>query len=169
VRPRAMWRGAPVRSLSAVFGGRGVEGRMTRKHPRRRERPVVDRYGRTPLHDAALAGDVEEARRLLQAGADPSAADDDGWTPLHAAAQNWHVDVVVALLEAGANVDARDSHGNTALSTAVFNSRGRGDVIVALRRHGADPHAANRHGVSPLALARTIANYDVAQHFTDLP
>jgi hypothetical protein len=27
----------------------------------------------------------------------------------------------------------------------------------------------NHHGVSPLSLARTIANYDVAQFFADLP
>ena len=27
----------------------------------------------------------------------------------------------------------------------------------------------NRHGVSPVSLARNIANYDVAQFFTDVP
>jgi len=142
---------------------------MTRKQPKRKERPGVDRYGRTPMHEAALVGDIPEMTRLLSAGADPNASDDDGWTPLHVAVQNWHLDVVNALLAAGANVNAQDVHGNTPLSTAVFNSRGRGDLIVVLRRHGADPALQNHHGITPVGLARTIANYDVAQYFVDVP
>ena len=38
-----------------------------------------------------------------------------------------------------------------------------------LRDSGADPLHKNNHGVSPLILARTIANYDVRQFFTDIP
>jgi len=45
----------------------------------------------------------------------------------------------------------------------------RGGLIALLRSHGADPHAENKHGVSPVSLARTIANYDIAQFFKDLP
>ncbi len=122
------------------------------------------------MHYAALDGDLSEVRRLLAAGADPGAADDTGWTPLHFAAQGQHATVAQALLVAGANVDARDSHGNTPLSKAVFKCDGvRGDLIALLRSHGADPHAENKHDVSPVSLARIIANYDVAQFFKDLP
>jgi hypothetical protein len=42
-------------------------------------------------------------------------------------------------------------------------------VIESLRRAAADPYAANSSGVTPLSLARTIANYNVAQFFADLP
>ena len=66
-------------------------------------------------------------------------------------------------------IQISEMHGNTALGTAVFNSRGRGEVIAQLRAAGADPSACNNHGVSPLALARTIANYNVAQFFADIP
>ncbi len=125
--------------------------------------------GRTPLHRAAIEGNGDEARRLLVAGNDPDACDDDGWTPLHFAAQGWHVPVAEALLAAGAQVDARDSYGNTPLWRATFSSKGRGDLIALLRAHGADPNLENDSGVSPLGLARTIANFDVAQHFADLP
>jgi ankyrin repeat protein len=141
---------------------------MTRKQPKRKDRPGVDRYGRTPMHKAAIDGDMPELTRLLNGGADPSASDDDGWTPLHAAVQNWQLDVVNALLAAGANVNAQDVHGNTPLITAVFNSRGRGNVILALMRHGADPALPNHHGITPVELARTIANYDVAQYFVNV-
>jgi ankyrin repeat protein len=144
------------------------DGRM-RKQPKRKDRPGVDRYGRTELHYAALEGDVPKISGLLSAGLGAGAADDDGWTPLHAAVQAGSLPACVALLQAGAPVDARDANGNTPLSTAVFESRGRGDLIKLLREHGADPTRANNHGVSPLKLAHTIANFDVRQFFADLP
>ncbi len=141
---------------------------MTQKTPKRTPRPGVDEYGRTPLHYAALDGDAGELEPLLGAGADPNAQDDNGWSALHFAAQARCVACVRALLAAGAEVDLRDSHGNTPLSTAVFNSRGDGSVIAVLREAGADPRRPNDHGVSPVTLARTIANVDVARFFTDL-
>ena len=142
---------------------------MARKQPKRKQRPGVDEYGRTPLHYAAADGKVEEVIRLLSGGADPNAQDDNGWTPLHFAAQAVSPGVTEALLGAGAQTELKDCFGNTALSTAVFQSRGDGSVIQLLRRAGADPHAANSSGVTPLSLARTIANFDVRQFFTDLP
>jgi ankyrin repeat protein len=125
--------------------------------------------GRTPLHYAALEADADRVRQLLDSGSIADAADDNGSTPLHFAAQSNAADAAGLLLEAGASVDARDSYGNTPLSKAVFHSRGFGEVIKLLRAKGADPHTKNNHGVSPLSLARTIANYDVRQFFQDLP
>ncbi|HTI26080.1 MAG TPA: hypothetical protein VL652_34145 [Kutzneria sp.] len=52
--------------------------------------------------------------------------------------------------------------------TAVFESRGHGELIELLRAAGADPHAVNRSGQNPLGLARLIVNYDVRQYFADL-
>ena len=124
---------------------------------------------RTPLHDAAIDGDEQEVRRLLSAGAKPNTPDRSGWTPLHFAAQEHAAGAVRALLEAGAEVDPVDAYGNTPLWRATFGSRGRGEVIQLLREAGADPWRANASGVSPVSLARTIANYPVAQHFADLP
>jgi uncharacterized protein len=42
-------------------------------------------------------------------------------------------------------------------------------MIQLLRESGADPHLENRHGVTPVQLARTIGNYDVAQFFVNVP
>ena len=141
---------------------------MTAKHPKRKERPGVDRAGRTPLHYAAADADVQLVHQLLATGLISGAADDDGWTPLHFAAQSNAADVAMILLDAGAQVDPMDSNGNTPLSKAVFNSRGDGNLIKLLRSRGANPYAKNKHGVSPLELATTIANYDVRQFFSDL-
>jgi ankyrin repeat protein len=141
---------------------------MTKKQPKRHDRPGIDRYGRTPLHYAAMDGDAAHAESLLKDGADPDAPDDNGWTPLHFAAQTGSVPVAEALLSATAAIDPRDANGNTPLSTAVFNSRGEGSLIQLLRSHGADPLAANAYGETPAGLAREIANHDIAQFFTDV-
>ena len=56
---------------------------MVGKHPKRIPREGVDRAGRTPLHYAAVEGTAADAIRLLSAGADPNARDNNGWSPLH--------------------------------------------------------------------------------------
>jgi ankyrin repeat protein len=129
---------------------------------------VRDRQGRTPLHAAALRGDLTEVERLIAAGADPSATDRNGFTPLHLAAQEGQLGAAQLLLDAGAEVDQRNKFGNTALFVAVFNSRGLGDLISLLRERGADPMAENASGQTPFGLAHLIANFDVAQYFADL-
>jgi len=130
---------------------------------------TVDREHRTELHYAACEGDLILVQTLLSNGADPNAQDSQGWSPLHFAAQAASVSVTKALLAAGARTELRDSFGNTALSRAVFCSKGDGAVIAALRDAGANVQAENSSGVTPVALARNIANYDVAQFFTDVP
>lgn len=129
----------------------------------------VDHAGRSLLHHAALTNDVHATETLLAAGEDPALADRQGFTPLHLAAQENSVEVADLLLQHHAPVDQANRFGNTPLFTAVFNSQGRGDLIGLLRHWGADPHQANNAGTTPLALARKIANYNVARFFADLP
>jgi ankyrin repeat protein len=129
----------------------------------------MDRAGRTPLQYAALEGNLNEVRRLLAEGCDVDAPDAQGFVPLHFAAQEFHPEVVRLLLEGGATVDAVNAFGNTPLWTAVFNSKGRGEVISLLRASGADPLHANEAGRTPVDLARLIGSSDVAQYFADVP
>jgi ankyrin repeat protein len=141
---------------------------MTGKVPKKKTREGVDDYGRTPLHYAAGKGQASEVIELLAVGADANAQDDNGWTPLHFAAQAVSPECTSELLRAGANPSLQDRFGNTPLFRAVFDSKGNGSVIKLLRKAGADPGAKNNHGVSPVSLARTIANYNVAQYFADV-
>jgi len=60
---------------------------MTGKQPKRKPRPGVDEYGRTPLHYAAAEGNAEDVVKYLKAGNNPNLQDDNGWSPLHFAAQ----------------------------------------------------------------------------------
>jgi uncharacterized protein len=129
---------------------------MTGKQPKQKDRPGIDRYGRTELHYAAKENDVAKAQGLIKGEVDVNGKDDNGWTALHFAAQFNSVDVAKLLLEAGAEVDPTDSSGNTPLSTAVFNYRGSGDLIELLREKSADPCRENHRGQSPMGLARSF-------------
>jgi len=120
-----------------------------------------DREGRTPLANAIISERLAIAEMLLRAGANANAADKQGLTPLHFAAQRYSLALVNLLLGARAEVDPVDSYGNTPLFRAIFESRGRADVVKALLGAGANQHLKNTSGVSPRDLAETIANFDV--------
>ena len=135
----------------------------------RRKRTQLDEFRRSALHYAAADGDFDKAQAEVAAGADVNAADVNGWTPLHFAAQSQSAPIVRLLIEKGSRIDVPDQHGNTPLGRAVFAFKADGQTIRLLRDAGADPFKKNKHGVSPEALARTIANYPVAECFADLP
>lgn len=126
---------------------------------------MTDRAGRTPLHYAALAGDLDAVAAEVGGGADVDAADAQGFTPLHFAAQECHPGAAQQLLDAGASIDSVNTFGNTPLWVATMHSRGRGEVIELLLARGADEHRANNSGISPRELAKTIANHDVLQFY----
>lgn len=129
----------------------------------------MDPSGRTPLHYAAMSDDVSTVEALIADGLSPDAGDSQGFTPLHLAAQEHSVAAAGALIARGARVDSVNAFGNTPLFVAVFNSRGRGELIELLRSHGADPLRPNTSGQTPAGLARLIGNYDVSKFFADVP
>jgi len=124
-----------------------------------------DLDGRTPLFEATLLGNIPIVQYLIMNGADVNAMDDRGETPLHFAAREYQVDAAKCLISHGAFVDAKDANGNTPHSTAVYSSSGRGDMIRLLLASSADRDLKNRYGVSPIMLAKSIANFNVYQHF----
>jgi acyl-CoA-binding protein len=77
-----------------------------------------DKSGQTALHLAADQGNDECVQLLLQAGANPNAADLDGITVLQTAVIADHVSTAALLLQAGANADQTDADGETPRSCA---------------------------------------------------
>ena len=100
-----------------------------------------DKYGDTPLHDAAEYGNTEVATLLLDRGADVNARDNYDNTPLHNAVLYGNTEVATLLLDRGADVAARNNEGYT-LSQAV--------IPISLR---ADVAAKNNEGYTPLHYA----------------
>ena len=71
--------------------------------------------GSTPLQWAVYEGDVAEARRLLDDGADVSLANNYGATAMGLAAEVADTEILKLLLEAGADADSPNPDGQTAL------------------------------------------------------
>ncbi|CAG9462782.1 unnamed protein product [Pedinophyceae sp. YPF-701] len=109
------------------------------------------------LLEAARNGDVRQARRLVDEGADPAAVDDEsGVTALHEAAWDCNTEMLQLFVAAGADVDAADVRNETALDDAA--QRGCVESVRWLvTEGGADVLVSDVDGRTPLhtaALAR---------------
>lgn len=69
--------------------------------------------GDTPLHVAAIWGDVGVGRLLLDAGADPNVQGEYGNTPLHEAVEQQQYEFVKLLLARGASKRVQNDDGLT--------------------------------------------------------
>jgi ankyrin repeat protein len=118
-------------------------------------------YGWTPLHAAALSGQVEISRSLLQYKADDNAQDLYGKTPLHKASEMGRVNVARLLLEHGAEVNARDNSRNTPLHYAS-RLRHR-EVVRLLVEHGGKIDAENDKGRTVSRVASDEGHHDIAK------
>ena len=121
----------------------------------------------TPLHSAALSGDVAAIRSLLASGANVNARNDGGMTPLHLAATERKL--VLATLEAvaksGHDELSRAASKEMGLDTlgeadreglvAILKSGAddRTDTVRALLAGGADVNARGKDGFTPLHFA----------------
>jgi len=123
--------------------------------------------GETPFVRAALSGDIEVMRLLLENGADPNIATTQGSTALMAASGiNWipgqtytrseadYVEAVRLCLEHSAPVNAANSLGLTAMHGAA--NRGWVSIMQILADHGAKLDAKDKEGRTPMTYAQGI-------------
>ncbi|KZS60289.1 ankyrin repeat domain-containing protein [Mycobacterium ostraviense] len=154
-----------------------------------------DRAGRTPLHYAVIDAPVgldhttalkdpslkaenhrkivefilANSRRLLDAGADVNAIDEQGCTPLHFAAKGESDEIVRLLLDAGADVNARNDKDETPLYNAVRNTTPAAlDIMRLLRERGADPTIETANGSTALRFVSRYGKPEEKEVFADL-
>lgn len=114
---------------------------------------------------AAAAGDADRVRELLDAGADPDAADGDGRTAVTHAAYGDHPEVVRLLLEAGADVDGQDTtRANPLLSTG---ETGYLDVLEEVLRADPDLTRTNRFGGTALIPAADRGHVEIVRRLLE--
>lgn len=125
--------------------------------------------GESVLHVAAIKGDYEQVKKLLDQGVPPNVTDNaggcaielgkhyissislPGWTPLHEACNHGHFNVASILIKAGGNVNAKGYEDVTPLHDAALV--GQLKLVKLLLSHGADPKAKNAKGKAPLDIA----------------
>ena len=117
--------------------------------------PVPD----APVADAAMRGDLQAVKALVEQGADVNLAQGDGMTALHWAAIHDQDELVKILADAGANLEAGTRIGaHTPLHVA--SREGSSSALGALLTAGADVRALNAVGVTPLHLAALAGTAD---------
>lgn len=125
--------------------------------------------GETPLHLAAMRGDMGMAWLLLDGGADFNATDDTlGYTPLQIAALRGHAEICEALIRYGASVDTQTSRQETALHLAARD--GHAGVVAVLLKYRAATGLQNSDGLTARQLAERNGHVGVVdmmiQHAT---
>lgn len=110
---------------------------------------TANESGETPLMMAALKGQSDWARRLVERGAQINRS---GWTPLHYAATGPDKALVAWLIERGAALDARSPNGTTPLMMAA--RYGDQDSAALLLAQGADAKLRNDKNLSAADFAR---------------
>jgi ankyrin repeat protein len=118
------------------------------------------------LSDAAMQGDKDTVRSLLNQKVDVNAPQGDGTTALHWAAYRDDLEMAKLLLAAGANVQSVTREGGiTALLMACQN--GSAAMIEALLRAGADSNAVKSNGTTPLMMAAASGSVDAVKALLD--
>ncbi|XP_063373472.1 ankyrin repeat domain-containing protein 12-like isoform X3 [Cydia amplana] len=118
---------------------------------RKRTRQQRNERGETPLHVAAIRGDHDQVKKLLDQGQDPDVPDFAGWTPLHEACIYGWYQVVIVLVKGGANVNAKGLDDDTPLHDATTS--GNLKMVKFLVEHGADPFVKNAKAKMPIDYA----------------
>jgi ankyrin len=109
--------------------------------------------------DAAMKGNREAVRTLLQRKADANAPQIDGTTALHWAVRVDDLDMADMLIRAGAKVSAATREGVTPLQLAAMN--GNAAMLVKLVKAGADPNGTlTESGDTALMMASRTGKTD---------
>ncbi|HEV8095553.1 MAG TPA: ankyrin repeat domain-containing protein [Burkholderiales bacterium] len=113
------------------------------------------------LHAVVAKGDFENARKLIEQGADLEAKDPGtGASVLHYAVMRGNPEILQLLLGRGVDVNSRTRNGTTPLHTAVLYNRY--EVAEMLLNKGADVGAKSTSGATPLAIATAAKNRTIA-------
>ncbi|MCP5107370.1 MAG: hypothetical protein GY950_28545 [bacterium] len=107
--------------------------------------------GDSPLHMAAITGNIAEMEKLLREGTHVDARNKDGYTPLYWAALLGKTEAARYLVRKGANVNVQIDSGHTPLHEAVF--AGRKEIARFLVANGASAYLKDELGKQPMELA----------------
>ena len=112
------------------------------------------------LHDAVLASDTNEIKKLIEEGINIEFRDAQGQTPLHLAAATGNLAMVKYLVGLGAPLEALDFNGCTPLIRAQSS-----DVVNFLKEKGAHPQVFIKPGL--LEKLKTLRDHMQKWHLSN--
>ena len=118
----------------------------------------LNKSDESPLMMAALRGELQWCKRLIERGA---AVNKTGWAPLHYAATNGHLDVISLLLEHHAFIDAESPNKSTPLMMAA--RYGSAEATQLLLDEGAEPLLKNQLGMTAIDFANSAGRGKAAE------
>ena len=136
--------------------------------------PLVNQrnhFGRTPLHIAAVLGDILASQRLLSAGADLDTKDRWNDRPIALAQANGHLDVMLVLIKADVNNIAVDKR-EIDLKTLFFFAVEKGDVDAVERLIGVyevDRSVQNSEGLRAIKIAEAADDVEMVRLLVETP
>ena len=139
--PNALSESGQVGLYLALRSGSAKVVRILLTHPETKP-DVANEAGETPLMMAALKGEVDTMRGLIERGGQVNR---EGWSPLHYAASGSSVEAAKLLVERGAAIDARSPNGTTPLMMAA--RYGSEDLALLFLARGADVKLTNQLGL----------------------
>ena len=122
-------------------------------------------YSRTPLHSAALKGNLSIMKSLLERVDEDTVNSPDQWgtPPIELAYTNWHLECCLLLIEAGADIPPTKQ---TRIQHLFFLAIefGRLGAVINLVNMGADVQVKNTLGLSGLQLAQEGGKTDIENY-----
>nr|XP_043907119.1 caskin-1-like isoform X7 [Solea senegalensis] len=120
-----------------------------------------DTDGFSPLHHAALNGNLELITLLLESQAAVDIRDQKGMRPLHYAAWQGKAEPMKMLLKSGSSVNGQSDEGQIPLHLSA--QHGHYDVSEMLLQHQSNPCIVDNAGKTPLDLACEFGRVGVVQ------
>ena len=121
-------------------------------------------YGNSPLHGAAVSGNLEIAQLLVAVGANLNFKGVLGKTPLSFAVTRGSDEIVELFIKHGANVNVKDTAHGTPLHLAAFSGNSR--IIKMLLKAGADTKIFDPAGKTALQIAQEKFKVTLSEKFS---
>jgi hypothetical protein len=115
----------------------------------------------TPLMQAAMDGDRNAMRSLLDSGVNVNEKNERGDTALLWAVNRQSIDLATLLLERGADPNVQESHGVTPLMLAA--NMGQMPMVSLLLDHKANPNLQNQANETALGFAAARGDLEMVQ------
>ena len=120
-----------------------------------------DDYGNSPLHYAAMHGNLETCRLIIEEIEDKNPKNKEEKTPLHFAAENGHLKVCKIILDQVSDKNPTDSEGKTPLHAVALI--GNDEIYEEIASLADDVNPPDNYGWTPLHSAAKEGHFAICE------